>query len=95
MAVPKVFPESLVDSTGLGADLPGSSGDRERGKFRPSATPRLTQVAVTGDDGKAITLTTNQILLEILAYQKAILTALSYLSNSAEFEANDPLRAVS
>ena len=91
----KVFPESQVDTTGSGPDFPGSSGDRERGKFRPSGTPRLTQVAVTGDDGRAVTLTTNQILLEILAYQKAILTALSYLSNSAEFEANDPLRAVS
>ena len=95
MAVPKVFPESLVDSTGLGADLPGSSGDRERGKFRPSATPRLTQVAVTGDDGKAITLTTNQILLEILAYQQAILAALSFLSESEPFEPKDALRGVS
>lgn len=95
MAGVKVFPESLIDSTGVGPDFPGSSGDRERGRFRPSATPRLTQVAVTGDDGKSVTLTTNQILLEILAYQKAILTALAYLSESEPFAPDDALREVS
>ena len=91
----KVFPESQVDTTGSGPDFPGSSGDRERGKFRPSTTPRLTLVAVTGDDGRAVTLTTNQILLEILAYQKAILAALSFLSESEPFEPKDALRGVS
>lgn len=96
MKAPKVFPESESYSTGPSLpDFPGSSGDRERGKFRPSATPRLTQVAVTGDDGKAVTLTTNQILLEILAYQKAILIALSYLSESESFAPDDALREVS
>ena len=86
------FPESEVDNTGLGPDFPGSSGDREKSKFRPSATPRLTQVAVTGDDGKPVTLTTNEILLEILAYQKGILTALSFIANGADFEAQDALK---
>ena len=41
-------------STGLGPDYPESAGDREKGKFRPSAYPRLTQVAVVNDDGTQI-----------------------------------------
>lgn len=95
MAKLKVFPESLVDTTGAGPDFPGSSGDRERGRFRPSATPRLTQVAVTGDDGQPVVLTTNQILLEILAVQKALLMALSFLSQSEPFEPADAVKAAS
>lgn len=74
---PHVFPESLQESTGLGPDFPGSSGDRERGKFRPSAIPRLTQVAVTTDDGKPIAKTTEQLLAEVLLWQKAMVLALS------------------
>lgn len=35
-------------------DFPGSAGDRELGKFRPSAEPRLTTVAVVNDDGTPI-----------------------------------------
>ncbi len=38
------------------AELSGSSGDRERGKFRPSKFPRLFKVAVSNDDGTAIAL---------------------------------------
>lgn len=45
------FPASQRDTTGHGPDFPGSAGDREAGKFRPSAFPRLDQVAVTNDDG--------------------------------------------
>ena len=49
------FLESQQDSLGDNApDFPGSSGGREQGKFRPSATPKLTQVAVTNDDGTQI-----------------------------------------
>ena len=49
------FPESQRDSIGDGSpDFPGSAGDRERSKFRPSGTPKLTQVAVTNDDGTVI-----------------------------------------
>ena len=35
---------------------PGSSGDRERGKFRhgPTGAPRLTAVAVVGNDGEQL-----------------------------------------
>jgi len=49
------FPESQTDSIGDGSpDFPTSAGGREGGKFRPSATPKLTQVAVTNDDGTQI-----------------------------------------
>ena len=41
-------------STGLGPDFPTSSGDRERGKHRPSDYPRLTMIAVCNDDGTPI-----------------------------------------
>ena len=41
-------------STGLGPDFPESAGDREKGKFRESTYPRLTAVAVVGDDGEQI-----------------------------------------
>lgn len=49
------FPESQRDSTKDGSpDFPTSAGAREQGKFRPSSTPKLTQVAVTNDDGTVI-----------------------------------------
>lgn len=49
------FPESRIDSVGDNApDFPGSAGGREQGKFRPSATPKLTQIAVVNDDGTQI-----------------------------------------
>ena len=49
------FPESQRDTLGDNApDFPGSSGGREQGKFRPSSTPKLTQVAVVNDDGTQI-----------------------------------------
>lgn len=48
------FPQSLVDSTGNGADFPSNAGEREAGTKRPSRTPRLTVTAVSGDDGLPI-----------------------------------------
>mgnify|MGYP001573277924 CR=1 FL=1 len=49
------FPESQQDSIGDGSpDFPSSAGTREAGKFRPSSTPKLTQVAVVNDDGTQI-----------------------------------------
>lgn len=49
------FPESTRETHQRGGpDFPESGGDREHGKFRPSATPRLTTVAVVGDDGQPI-----------------------------------------
>lgn len=67
------FPETQRDTLGDGSpDFPGSSGDRERGKFRPSATPKLTQIAVAGDDGKPVTETLDSLLREVLAELRAI-----------------------
>ena len=48
------WPESQASANGQTPDFPGDAGDRERGKFRPSGTPRLTQIAVTNDDGTQI-----------------------------------------
>ena len=49
------FPESQQDTIGDGApDFPTSPGSREQGKFRPSDTPKLVQVAVVNDDGTII-----------------------------------------
>ena len=56
----------LADSTGLGPDFPGQAGDRERGKFRESGFPRLTTVAVTGDDGRPVAIGTNDLLAELI-----------------------------
>ena len=88
---PLEFLESLRESTGGGPDFPGSAGDRERGKFRPSRTPRLTQVAVSGDDGRPVALTTDQLLGEILIHQKALLLALSYLTEGDVFTPDEIL----
>lgn len=73
------FPESFRASTDAGPDFPDSAGDREKGKFRPSATPRRTAVAVVGDDGEPIARTTDDLLAELLAYQKATVLGLSLL----------------
>jgi len=68
------------DSTtavGLGPDFPGSSGDRERGKFRRSRTARLTTVAVVADDGTPIAMTTDELLQELLLWQKAMVVGMA------------------
>ena len=97
MTLRQPFPESLVETRGVGAgpDFPGSSGDRERGKFRPSTTPGLTKVAVTGDDGQPLTRSTEQIMEEVLLYNKAILQALALLADGASFTADEVLNEVS
>ena len=92
---PYEFPESSLNTTGAGPDFPGSSGDRERGKFRPSGTPRLTQMAVTDDAGQPIARTTEQLLAEMLLWQKAIVLALSLRSAGAEFSVDDVLAGAS
>lgn len=91
---PYQFPEELIESTGAGPDFPGSSGDREKGKFRPSAIPRRTTVAVVGDDGKPVTRTAVDLLGEILEYQKAILVALMFLNEGESFLPEDTLGAI-
>lgn len=78
---PYEFPQSRRETTGAGPDFPGSSGDRERGKFRPSETPRYDVVAVGRDDGRAVTKTTDELLAEVLLWQKAMVLALSLLAD--------------
>ena len=63
---------TIPDTTGLGPDFPGSAGDRERGKFRESAYPRLTTVAVVGDDGQPVGKTQHQLLEELLYEMRLI-----------------------
>lgn len=92
---PYEFPQSRTESTGAGPDFPGSSGDRERGKFRPSATPRLDVVAVAGDDGLPIALTTEELLGELLLWQKAMVLALSLFSQQEAFSVDDVLAEAS
>lgn len=96
MTLQQPFAESLRETTpGSGPDFPGSSGDRERGKFRPSATPRLVTVAVTGDDGAPIARTVEQLLTEMILYQKALLLALSLTAEGGSFSVESILTQVS
>ena len=77
------FAESQHDSTGHGADFPSSAGDRERGKFRPSATPLLTTIAVVNDDGTPIghfDLPSND---EMVMYLRAIAKGIADLNSVA------------
>ena len=48
------------------ADFSGSSGDRERGKFRPSQYPRLYTSAVVNDDGTPVAGDTNALLAGVI-----------------------------
>lgn len=66
-------------TTGLGPDFPESSGDREKGKFRESAYPRLTTVAVAGDDGEPIAAANLSTEEETLLYLKAIALGMSLM----------------
>ncbi len=92
MTQPQPFKESLRETRpGTGPDFPGSSGDRERGKFRPSATPRLVTMAVVGDDGRPLALTTEQLLDQVIWTNLAILWALSALADGASFTVDEAL----
>lgn len=71
--------------TGLGPDFPESAGDREKGKFRPSAYPRLTQVAVTNDDGTPVGASASSLEDERLLELKAIRLGIEFML--AEFNA--------
>ena len=74
------FPPGDMGSTGMGPDWPDNAGDRERGKFRESAYPRLTQVAVTNDDGSQIGANSTASNAEMLLYLRAIALGLSILT---------------
>ena len=90
---PYRFPEELRESLGPGAgpDFPGSSGDREKGKFRPSAIPRRTTVAVVGDDGLPIVRPVGELLSELLLWQKASLIAQMWVNDGLTFSISDVL----
>lgn len=75
-----------AESTGLGPDFPGSAGDRERGKFRPSSHPRLTQIAVTTDDGQPIATGTDEILRELVYEVRLLRHALVLQGLAADME---------
>ncbi len=63
-------------TTGLGLDFPEQSGGRERGKFRESAYPRLTTVAVSTDGGEPVAQSTDQLLAELVYEVKLMRHAL-------------------
>lgn len=92
---PYQFPEELIESTGGGPDFPGSSGDRERGKFRPGEIPRKTTVAVVADDGRPVVRSVAEVLSDMLLYQKAILLALSYQAEGESFTMDEVLEEAS
>lgn len=92
---PLEFLESLRESTGGGPDFPGSSGDREKGKFRPSGTPRLTQVAVAGDDGLPVVRSTNELLADIILWNKAVVVALMHMTDGDPFSVSEVLAEAS
>lgn len=86
---PAEFTQSRTETTSSGPDFPGSSGDRERGKFRPSDTPRLTKVAVSGDDGQAVVATTDELLNELLMWTKAMVRAQVLTASGDDFDLED------
>lgn len=74
------FPESQRDTLGGNSpDFPGSSGGREQGKFRPSATPLLTTLAVVGDDGTPVGQSVETALTEHLSVLQDIALSLTLL----------------
>lgn len=76
------FPQSTHETVlGAGPDFPGSSGDREHGKFRPSGTPRLDTVAVVNDDGSPIGTTGATTLDENALLLRGILIGIQMLIN--------------
>ena len=91
MTFPNFFREEQIDSTGRGPDFPGSAGDRERGRFRPSRTPRLTNVAVVGDDGRPVVSSTDALLADVVLWQKATVLALMWVAEGTPFDLSDLL----
>ena len=68
--------EKQAGDNDTGPDFPGSSGDRERGKFRESVHSRLTAVAVVNDDGKPVAASTDALLAELIEEVKLMRHAL-------------------
>ena len=79
-------PDTSRGSTGLGADFPQSSGERERGKHRPSKYHRLNTIAVVNDDGEDITAETNELLRSLLAETRRLRRGLMMSGVSEEVD---------
>lgn len=83
---------AVREAIGKGADgpaFPSSPQDRERGKFRPSTVVRQTVVAVGGDDGLAVTRSTDELLADILAQMKIQNAHLALITGEEELDASD------
>ena len=78
--------ETAPNSTGLGPDFPGSAGDRERAKFRESTLPRLTTVAVSGDDGGPVTASADVLLAELVYEMRLLRHALVLQGMAADID---------
>jgi len=73
-------------STALGPDFPGSAGDRERGKFRPSDWPRLTTVAVSDDGGQPVGTGSDRLLEELIREVRLLRHALVLQGLAADMD---------
>ena len=81
------FPESTVDSRGIGSpDFPSHAGTAEHARLRPSKTPGLNQVAVTNDDGSEVGSGNLSAIEETLLELKAIRLGIQFML--AEFNAS-------
>ena len=75
------FPESQRQTIQGIPDFPRGAGDRELGKFRPSAEPRLTQVAVVDDDGRPVGMVLMPAADEQVMLLRAILFGIAQMTD--------------
>ena len=80
------FRPKYFDYEGLGPEFPASSGDRERGRFRESQYPRLVQVAVSNDDGTAITAALQSDIQELTREVRLLRQSLVMVGLAAPLE---------
>ena len=82
-------PDRSQAPTAAAPEYPESTSDRERNKFRQSKFRRLTQVAVSDDDGSRIAEKTDALLQELIDETKKVQDFLQILT--AEEPAVSPL----
>jgi len=78
------------EPTAHAPEFPESLGDRERGKFRPSFWRRLTQVAVSNDDGSPVGESTKEA---ISALRDTVLTEFLELKGAVSPAGGLPVKA--
>lgn len=84
------FPESVTETYPReGSDFPSSGGEREHGKFRPSATPRLTTIAVVDDDGNRIGQAQIPLLDELILELRKLRLALMMTGFAADVDGDN------